>query len=156
MGWFLMWTERSDEAEQYFQESIELNPNFQNAYRNLGQLQMKDGRFDAARENIRKAFAIMNLDPAPDLAVVDALENPALRAKAIALVLADEQTPDGTMGKARMLMFLDAPELALDSLEKGFEQGDSYAVHMKRMDLYDPLHDNPRFQALLAKMNMWP
>ena len=117
---------------------------------------MKDGHFDLARENIRKWFSTIELDPAADLAIVDALENPALRAKAIALVLADEQTPDGTMGKARMLMFLDAPELALDSLEKGFEQGDSYAVHMKRMDLYDPLRENPRFQALLKKMNMWP
>ncbi len=81
MGWFLMWTDRSDEAYQYFQASIELNPNFQNAYRNLAQLQMKEGHFDPARENIRKSFSIMNLDPATDLAVVDALENPALRAK---------------------------------------------------------------------------
>ena len=60
------------------------------------------------------------------------------------------------MGKARMLMFLGEPELALDSLEKGFGQGDPYAVHMKRMDIYDPLRDNPRFQALLKKMNLWP
>jgi adenylate cyclase len=156
MGWFLMWTDRSDEAEQYFQESIKLNPNFQNSYRNLAQLQMKKGQYDLARENIRKSFAIMNLDPATDLAVVDALENPALKANAVALVLADNQTMDGTMGKARMLMFLGEQELALDSLKKGFEQGDSYAVHMKRMDIYDPLRENPRFQALLAKMNMWP
>lgn len=156
MGWFLMWTDRSDEAYQYFQESIELNPNFQNAYRNLAQLQMKEGHFDPARENVRKCYSIMKLDPATDLAVVDALENPALKKNAVALVLADGQTGDGTMGKARMLMFLGEPELALNSLEKGFEQGDSYAVHMKRMDIYDPLRENPRFQALLTKMNMWP
>jgi TolB-like protein len=156
MGWFLMWTDRSDEAYQYFQASIKLNPNFQNTYRNLAQLQMKEGRFDAARQNIRKTFSITNLNPAVDLAIVDALENPALRAKTVALVLADEQTTDGAMGKARMLMFLDEPDLALDSLEKGFEQGDSYAVHMNRMDIYDPLRENPRFQALLARMNMWP
>jgi len=156
MGWFLMWTDRSGEAYQYFQESIELNPNFQNSYRNLAQLQMKEGHFGPARENIRKSFSIMKLDPATDLAVVDALENPALRANAVALVLKDNQTAYGTMGKARMLMFLGEPELALDSLEKGFEEGDSYAVHMKRMDIYDPLRDNPRFQALLTKMNLWP
>jgi len=156
MGWFLMWTDRSAEAYQYFQESIRLNPNFQNAYRNLAQLQMKEGRFEQARENIRKSFSIIKLDPAPDLAVIDALENPALRERAVAMVIADKQTADGAMGKARMLMFLDEPELAMDNLEKGFEQGDPYAVHMNRMDLYDPLRDNLRFQALLTKMNMWP
>jgi len=156
MGWSLVWSDRSDEAYQYLQESIELNPNFPNAYRNLAILQMKDGHFDLARENIRKWFSIIELDPATDLAVVDALENPALKENAVALVLADNQTADATYGKARMLMFLGETELALESLEKGFEQGDSYAVHMKRTDLYDPLRDNPRFQALLSKMNMWP
>jgi TolB-like protein/tetratricopeptide (TPR) repeat protein len=156
MGWFLMWTDRSDEAYQYFQASIELNPNFQNAYRNLAQLQMKEGHFDQARENVRKSLSMMQLDPATDLAVIDALENPVLKANAVAMVLADNQTPDGTMGKARMLMFLGEPELALDSLEDAFEQGDPYAVHMNRMDIYDPLRDNPRFQALLKKMNLWP
>ncbi len=51
MGWFLMWTDRSAEAYQYFQASIELNPNFQNAYRNLAQLQMKEGH--EARRRMR-------------------------------------------------------------------------------------------------------
>ena len=156
MGVRLMWTDRRDEAYQYFQESIELNPNAQNTYRNLAQLQMRDGYFDQARENIRKWSSIVKKDPATELAVIDALENPALKQDAVALVLADTQAPDGSHGKALMLMFLGEPELALDSLEKGFEQGDPYAVYIKRMDLYEPLRDNPRFQALLTKMNMWP
>ena len=47
-------------------------------------------------------------------------------------------------------------ELALDSLERAFELGDPYAIPINRVSLYDPLRDNPRFQALLAKMNLWP
>jgi TolB-like protein/lipoprotein NlpI len=156
MGWFLMWSDRSEEAYQYIHESIELNPNFQNAYRNLALFQMMHGHFEPARENIRKFYSIVKLDPATDLAIVDALENPGLRADAVELVLADEQTADGVFGKARMLMLLGEPERALESLEKAFEKGDPYAVHMKRMNLYDPLRNNPRFQALLAKINMWP
>jgi TolB-like protein/Tfp pilus assembly protein PilF len=156
MGWFLVWSDRSEEAYQYIHESIELNPNFQNAYRNLALLQMMHGHFEPARENIRKFYSIVKLDPATDLAIVDALENPGLRADAVELVLADEQTADGVFGKARMLMLLGEPERALESLEKAFEKGDPYAVHMKRMNLYDPLRNNPRFQALLAKINMWP
>ena len=156
MGVRLMWTDRRDEAYQYFQESIELNPNAQNTYRNLAQLQMREGYFDQARENIRKWSSIVKKDPATELAVIDALENPELKQDAVALVLADTQAPDGSHGKALMLMYLGEPELALDSLEKGFEQGDPYAVYIKRMDLYEPLRDNLRFQALLTKMNMWP
>ncbi len=156
MGWFLMFSDRRDEAYQYFQKAVELNPNFPNAYRNMARLDMEEGHFDLARENMRKFSSILEIDPATNLAVVDAIENPALKAKAVELILADSNYADGTVGKARMLMLLGEPELALDSLEKGFEDGDPYAVHMKRMDIFDPLRDNPRFQALLAKMNMWP
>jgi len=53
-------------------------------------------------------------------------------------------------------MMLNKPELALDNLEIGFAKSDGYMVHMNRMDIYDPLRENPRFQALLKKMNLWP
>ena len=63
---------------------------------------------------------------------------------------------EGTMGLSLSLMILDEQELALDFLEQNFAAGDPYAIHMNRMDVYDPLRNNPRYQALLKKMNMWP
>jgi hypothetical protein len=53
-------------------------------------------------------------------------------------------------------MLLEEPDLAMENLEKSFEAGDSYAIHVNRMIVYDSLRDNPRFQAHLAKMNLWP
>jgi hypothetical protein len=53
-------------------------------------------------------------------------------------------------------MMLNEPELALDNLEKGFAERQGYMVHLNRMVIYDPLRENPRFQALLKKMNLWP
>ena len=63
---------------------------------------------------------------------------------------------NGVNGKARMLMFLGEPELAMDHLEMAMEIGDPYAVHLNRITVFDPLRDNPRFQALLKKMNLLP
>ena len=68
----------------------------------------------------------------------------------------DPDLQDGAHGRALYLMMLNEPELALDNLEKGFAESEGYMVHMNRMEIYDPLRGNPRFQALLAKMNMWP
>ena len=87
---------------------------------------------------------------------IDAIENPDLKEKALALIKADTTIPDGVMEKSEMLMRLGEPELALDHLERAFEEGDSYAVHMKRINVYAPLSENPRFQAMLKKMNLWP
>jgi len=95
-------------------------------------------------------------DPATLLAVIDALENPELIGNALSLIEQNPAMPDGALGKASYLMMLNEPELALDNLEKGFAKSDGYMVHMNRMDIYDPLRENPRFQALLAKMNLWP
>jgi len=90
------------------------------------------------------------------LAVINAVENPELKAEALRQIEQDSTIPDGAAGKALFLMYLNEPELALDSLERGFEAGEPYAVHIKRMGVFRPLHSNPRFQALLKKMNMWP
>ena len=95
-------------------------------------------------------------DPATLLAVIDALENPELIGNALNLMEKDPVLQDGALGKAAYLMMLNEPELALDNLEKGFVESDGYMVHMNRMDIYDPLRENPRFQALLKKMNLWP
>ncbi len=154
MAWFLMWTDRRDEAYQYFRESMKLNPNFQNGFMNLGLLYLMDGNFDLARENIGKALSTNHVYSDIYLPFIDAMENPALRAKTVELVLAESKFENGVNGKARMLMFLGEPELAMDHLEMAMEVGDPYAVHLNRVSVFDPLRDNPRFQALLKKMNL--
>jgi tetratricopeptide (TPR) repeat protein len=156
MAWFLMWSDRGDEAYQYFEESRELNPGFQNGYMNLGLLYLMDGNFDLARENIRKALSTNHVYSDICLPFIDAMENPALRAKTVELVLAESKFENGVNGKARMLMFLGEPEPAMDHLEMAMEIGDPYAVHWNRVSVFDPLRDNPRFQALLKKMNILP
>ena len=62
----------------------------------------------------------------------------------------------GTTFGARMYMLLGESDLAMDDLEKGLAEGDPYATYANRNSLYDPLRENPRFQAHLAKMNLWP
>jgi len=156
MGWFLGGTDRKEEAFEYYREALTLDGRFQATIGNLADLNLKTGRFDEARARYVEWATLRKFDPATILVIVDAVENPAMKDKALEMIAQDNDMLDGTSHKGFYLMLLDEPELALDSLEKAFAAGDSYAIHMKRMDVYAPLLDKPRFQALLKKMNMWP
>ena len=156
MGWFLLYSDRQDESFAYINEALDIDPHFATAIGNLVVLNIMTGRYDQARARCNQNASLENVDPTTELAVIAAVENPALTDQALQLLIDDKQMPDGTLGKALYLMLINKPELAMDYLEKAFEAGDSYAIHIKRMGIYAPLHDKPRFQALLAKMNMWP
>jgi hypothetical protein len=117
---------------------------------------MVTGRYDQARAHCLQFASLTDQDPTTDLAVIDALENPELLGYALNRIEKDADLQDGAHGKALYLMMLNEPELALDNLEKGFAESEGYMVHMKRIRIYDVLRENPRFQALLKKMNLWP
>ncbi len=156
MGWILIFSDRTDEAHTYYEQTLELDPHFIPAIGNLRILNMVTGRYDQARARCLQHATATGIDQTTLLAVIDALENPELIGKALSLIEQDPAMPHGALGKASYLMMLNEPELALDNLEIGFAKSDGYMVHMNRMNIYDPLRENPRFQALLAKMNMWP
>ena len=156
MGWVSMYDNREDEARAYYHEVLAIDPYYQSSIGNLASLNMMEGKFDEARARTNQLAAILGYDPVTALAIIDALENPELKENALQKLAQDKILPEGVGGKAFNLMLLDEPELALDSLEKAFDQGAPYAVHMKRMNAFDPIRENPRFQALLKKMNMYP
>jgi hypothetical protein len=97
-----------------------------------------------------------DFDPAADLARIDAMENPVLKTHALKLLEQRQDPGDGVFGEALQYALLEEYELALENLEAGPAQGDSYSVQMNYMKVYDPLRDNPRFQAMLKKMNLLP
>ena len=61
---------------------------------------------------------------------------------------------DTVFGKALQFALLGEYESALESLETGFAAGDSFATAMGYMKVYDPIRENPRYQAMLKEMNL--
>jgi TolB-like protein/Flp pilus assembly protein TadD len=156
MGWVLEEANRKEQAYQHYQEVLDIDPHFQQTIGNLMTLDLMTGRFDRARERCLEFSDLAGFDPSTQLAIIDAVENPEMGGVALELLMQDNGFPSGATGKAFNLMLLNKHEMALDDLEKAFAEGDAYAVHLNRISVYDPLRDNPRFQALLAKMNLWP
>jgi adenylate cyclase len=156
-GYILLWALRLDEAEARYNDALALGGQpLRWTLHNLDILHTLRGDYDDARQRARQLAALEGFDPAADLARIDAVENPALKERALELLRERQDISDGVFGKALHYALLDEFDLALESLEAGFANGDPLATAMNYVQLYDPLRDNPRFQAMLEKMNLWP
>lgn len=156
-GYVLLWSSRFDEAEVHYMDALELGGQpIRWTVHNLDMLNTMRGDYDEARRRARQLAQMEGFDPAADLARIDAVENPALQERALLLLAERQDIGDGVFGKALQLALLGEYELALDSLEKAFVAGDPYAASMYYMNVYEPLHDEPRFQAMLKEMNLQP
>ncbi len=155
-GWILMYAGRMDEALAQYQSARNLDPLMPPILANMETLYLMQGEYGQARLLSAELGRILNIDQTTDLAVIDAMENPALKERALEMLRQWQDLPDGAFDRGLYLALLGESDLALANLERAFAKGDPYAIHMNRVSLYDPLRDNPRFQALLAKMNLWP
>ncbi|TDJ32233.1 MAG: hypothetical protein E2O56_05665 [Gammaproteobacteria bacterium] len=155
-GYVLLWNFRLDEAEVHYMDALELGQPLRWTIHNLDILHTLRGDFDEARRRARQLAEMADFDPAADLARIDAVENPLLKERALILLEQREDMPDGAFGRALQYALLEEYELALESLEKAFAAGHPWAAHISYMKVYDPLRDNPRFQAMLKEMNLAP
>jgi len=133
-----------------------MDPYFRWTYQNLDMLYTMRGEYNKAREWATKLAIMEGYDPAPDLARIDAVENPALKPRALELLEQRQDIVEGVWGKAMQYALMDEYELALVSLEKAFATESPWRVHMKWVVNYAPLRGNPRYQAMLKKMNQLP
>lgn len=151
-----MYTNRLDEAEKVYLSALELNPQFRWTLQNLDILYTLRGEYGKARERVLQLAQIENFDPAPDLARINAVENPSLRPLALELLKQRQDIAEGVWGKAMQYALMDEWELALDSLEKAYVADSPWKIHMNWVFIFEPLHDNPRYQVLLKRMNQLP
>ena len=158
-GQILLFVGRTDEALAQYQAALVLDPRSTNTLGNLEQVYLMQGQYAQARllsAEVGQAVGIGGFDAVADLAMIDGMENPALKAHAVELI---QQSPimfDGTDDRALYFARLGEYELAMGNLEKAFATGDPKAIYMNRWPMYDPLREDPRFQALLQKMNLKP
>jgi TolB-like protein len=153
-GYFYLWSNQLDEAELHYMDALALGQPMRWTIHNMDMLNTLRGDYDEARRWARQLAEMENFDPAADLARIDAIENPALMEHALVLLRQRSDVGPGVFGKALQYALLEQYESALDSLETAFAEGDPYAASMNYMMVYDPLRDEPRFQAMLREMNL--
>jgi TolB-like protein len=155
-GWILIGAGRYAEALDQYGMALPMGPDNFIILANMEILYLLTGNYNEARRFARLAANTQGYDPMPAIAVADALENPGLTPRALEMMEGWEGALDGATTKALYLAILGEDELALANMERASKTGDPYGVHMNRMVIYDGLRENPRFQALLASMNLWP
>jgi len=155
-GYFLLWALRLEEAEVHYQDALDLGGQpLRWTIHNLDILNTLKGDYDEARRRARQLAEMEGYDPAADLGRIDAIENPELKEHALVLLEQRQDMDDTVFGKALQFALLGEYESALESLETGFAAGDTFATAMGYMKVYDPIRENPCYQAMLKEMNLY-
>ncbi len=148
---------RLEEALGYYQRVLEIAPNFENTHASLSRIYSMVGEYELARQSFDRYLKLIGLERTVKYTLIDAMENPLLKVEVLEdMANKPDIYVDGAMFSAYDYMLLGEPELALESMQKGLEAGDPYATFAGWASVYDELRDDPRFQAHLAKINMWP
>jgi serine/threonine-protein kinase len=142
---------RLAEAEQACRRALEISPTYTGGEYNLGLALLLQGKAEAALSEVKKAS-----DPADQLAGL-ALAYHALRKSRDADValarLTTEHADDAPMSIADVYAFRGQNDTALQWLEKAYTRRDHNLAYIKSDPLLRSLVHDPRYTALLRKLN---
>ncbi|MEP6922376.1 MAG: tetratricopeptide repeat protein [bacterium] len=155
-----------DKAKEYCEKALEIYPDFVFAHTYLFQVYLQTGEYEAAIEQTLKG----------DLAFYDAANPPAEQEKGKLFAEGVSAYRQGGIRKyleyrlrnlskyahnlngaywiAWSHAFLGDKEKALDNLEKGLEVRAFWMAWVKADPVFDSLHLEPRYQAILKKMGL--
>jgi TolB-like protein/Tfp pilus assembly protein PilF len=146
----------TDAAEQY-RSVLELDGSFGFALRSLGRLYIRQGRFQDGIEQLRAAGKVMESDPmtAGELAQGYALSGRRPEARAILQTLLT-RSEDGRLPA----LAISKVYFALGDNDRGFQwlsrsvEEHELTLDLKSEPLFDTVRADPRFAALLLRMNL--
>jgi TolB-like protein/Tfp pilus assembly protein PilF len=144
-----------DKAIQQYRKTLDLDPNFAVAREHLGKALVQKRMFPEAIAELQaasklepKSWTIASLG----YALASASRSPE------ALRLIDELKSQSAkqyvspLGVAVIYIGLHKPELAMEWLEKAYQERTDVLVWLKRDPIYDPIRAHRRFQALVRRM----
>ena len=159
LAWSYGAAHRFDECMTQLRDVLELDPNFAMAHFNLGQVYELMGKHEDAIKEIRAALAARY--EFPFLAYLGFIYGRVNQPDKALEVLAEMQTR-ARNENVSLLWFgmvylgLGQTDKALSCCEEAYEQRDVWVLTLKASPEFDPLRSNPRFQALVRRMNFPP
>ena len=156
LAFFLYWARRYEEATTQIRKTLELDPNNAFAHSILGWCLIGKGNKAEARAEFQKATS---LDDLPwyisSLGYACAAEGDRAKAEQILQHLEElsKQRYVSPANRAAVHLGLGEKEKALDWLEKAYEDRDPIFWWIDGDQLYDSVRNEPRFQALVQKID---
>ena len=149
-----------DQAIAQLRKALELEPNFPQAHYFLGDAYLAKGMSNEAIEEYLRADVLWGNSAEDVTALRKAFTSSGLkgyRQKQLELAKAQwQKSHDNELDLASLYALLGNKESALDWLQKAVEQR-HVDTNSLRIDFsFDPLRSDPRFQALLRRMNFPP
>jgi eukaryotic-like serine/threonine-protein kinase len=157
LGWILHFAGRHEDAIERLEWTLDLDANYVQARQRLSEALADGGRLDAAVEEAQRMVAVARRSPASLTGLAHSYARAGREADARALV--DEVTRPGAGyvapgSLAVVHAVLGDRELALDWLERAFDEGSNQIAYLGAQPAFRALADHPRFQALLARAGL--
>ncbi len=150
---------RTGEAADQYRKVIDLDPNFVGAHRNLGALLSRQGKFEEAIGELQKARELVG-------------ENSPIALESLGFTYAKagrEKEATGCLNRllnftqqgyslgvqiATVYAGLGENDKALEWLEKGYQQNNHLLGYLKVSHVWNGLHSDQRYHALLRRMGL--
>jgi tetratricopeptide (TPR) repeat protein len=148
---------RYDEAIPQFHKALRTSPELPFAHWGLSETFFKKGLYEESLAEVKAAYAgDREMEEALTQAYAQSGYRGAMRRAADLRAALSRKTYVCPSDVAGLYVWAGEKARALEWLEKGFEVRDPNMIGVPREPTYETLRSDPRFQALLRKMNLAP
>jgi tetratricopeptide (TPR) repeat protein len=156
-AWILMWAGRYEEARAVADRVLELNPNHFMSVGVYAITYTVQGRWREATEANVRIAEITGGNPEAMRHATAAMERHANERRPVPVPTDLGEAYGSRFIQAEMLVMMGQPDSAMAMLERVYEEeGDAALKNAGLQPMLAPLHDDPRFVALLEKIGLVP
>ena len=155
-GWHLVYLRRYDDAIAQLRKTLSMEPNFSSAHMGLWGAFYQKRMYEDALAEATKFFTVLGDHEIAEVLAAGSGEAGyagAMRQAGDKLAARSSRTYVPAIRIARLYAHAGEKERALDWLEKAYEQGNPALQHLAVAWDWDILRSDPRFRALLRRMN---